>query len=83
MKQIHEPREVLPKIPFRALIPKNSRRITVAGRIVSADRVALAGIRAQCTCMAMGAGHGRRRLFFLRPCHNEPPRRKQRGINKG
>ena len=40
---------------FRALIPKGSSRITVAGRVVSADRVALAGIRAQCTCMAMGA----------------------------
>ncbi len=30
----------------------------VAGRIVSVDRVALAGIRAQCTCMAMGQAMG-------------------------
>ncbi len=50
----HESAELLPKVPFRALIPKGSSRITVAGRIISADRVALAGIRAQCTCMAMG-----------------------------
>jgi len=50
----HESKDLLPKVPFRALIPKGSSRITVAGRIVSADRVALAGIRAQCTCMAMG-----------------------------
>jgi hypothetical protein len=50
--------ELLPKIPMRALIPKGSRRISVAGRIVSADRVAFAGIRAQCTCMAMGQAMG-------------------------
>lgn len=54
----HETKDLLPKVPFRALIPKGSARITVAGRIVSADRVALAGIRAQCTCMAMGQAMG-------------------------
>jgi len=51
-------KDLLPKVPFRALIPKGSSRITVAGRIVSADRIALAGIRAQCTCMAMGQAMG-------------------------
>jgi len=50
--------DLLPKIPMSALIPKGSSRITVAGRIVSADRVAFAGIRAQCTCMAMGQAMG-------------------------
>jgi hypothetical protein len=50
--------ELLPKVPFRALIPRGSRRITVAGRNVSANRVAFAGIRAQCTCMAMGQAMG-------------------------
>jgi hypothetical protein len=54
----HESKDLLPKVPFRALIPKGSSRITVAGRIVSADRIALAGIRAQCTCMAMGQAMG-------------------------
>jgi len=54
----HESQELLPKVPFRALIPKNSERITVAGRIVSAHRVAMAGIRAQCICMAMGQAMG-------------------------
>ncbi|MFX0073231.1 MAG: FAD-dependent oxidoreductase, partial [Candidatus Hermodarchaeota archaeon] len=39
-------------------MPKDSSRITVAGRILSADRMALAGIRAQCTCMAMGQAMG-------------------------
>lgn len=51
-------KDLLPKVPFRALIPKGSSRIIVAGRILSADRVALAGIRAQCTCMAMGQAMG-------------------------
>jgi len=50
--------DLLPKIPMRALIPKGSSRITVAGRIISADRFAFAGIRAQCTCMAMGQAMG-------------------------
>jgi len=50
--------DILPKVPFRALIPKDSYRITVAGRNVSANRVAFAGIRAQCTCMAMGQAMG-------------------------
>jgi hypothetical protein len=47
-----------PTVPFRALIPKGSQRITVAGRNVSANRIAFAGIRAQCTCMAMGQAMG-------------------------
>jgi hypothetical protein len=54
----HESYDLLPKIPYRALIPKGSARITVAGRIISAHRVALAGIRAQCVCMAMGQAMG-------------------------
>ena len=53
-----ESEELLPKVPLRALIPKGSRRITVAGRNISANRVAFAGIRAQCTCMAMGQAMG-------------------------
>ncbi len=54
----HEDEGLLPKVPFRALIPEKSSRIIVAGRIVSAERMALAGIRAQCTCMAMGQAAG-------------------------
>jgi hypothetical protein len=56
--QFLESDDLLPKVPYRALIPKGSRRITVAGRNVSANRVAFAGIRAQCTCMAMGQAMG-------------------------
>jgi hypothetical protein len=54
----HESKDLLPKVPYRALIPRNSARITAAGRIISAHRVALAGIRAQCVCMAMGQAMG-------------------------
>ena len=54
----HKSKDLRPTLPFRALIPKGSSRITVAGRIVSAERMALAGIRAQCTCMAMGQAMG-------------------------
>ena len=50
--------DAVPTVPFRALVPKGSRRLTVAGRNVSANRIAFAGIRAQCTCMAMGQAMG-------------------------
>ena len=56
--QYLESDDLLPKVSLRALIPKGSRRITVAGRNVSANKVAFAGIRAQCTCMAMGQAMG-------------------------
>ncbi|MCG8571686.1 MAG: FAD-dependent oxidoreductase [Spirochaetes bacterium] len=50
----HQSEKMIPKIPFRSLIPKDSSRILVIGRIISSDRKSLAGLRAQCTCMAMG-----------------------------
>lgn len=53
-----EAKDRIPTVPFRALIPQGSRRITVAGRNISANRIAFAGIRAQCTCMAMGQAMG-------------------------
>ena len=54
----HDSRELIPKIPFRSLVPKGSSRITIAGRHLSSDRVSMAGLRAQCTCMAMGQAMG-------------------------
>jgi hypothetical protein len=45
---------VVPTIPLRALIPKGSRNILVAGRSVSSDRLANSGLRVQAPCMAMG-----------------------------
>lgn len=53
-----EREDLLPTVPMRALVPQGSSRITVAGRNLSAERVAFAGIRAQCTCMAMGQAMG-------------------------
>ncbi len=52
------PRGNVPTVPFRALIPKNSRDIMVAGRCVSSDRLANSGLRVQAPCMAMGQAAG-------------------------
>jgi len=49
---------VIPTIPLRALIPKGSRNIMVAGRCVSSDRLGNSGLRVQASCMAMGQAAG-------------------------
>lgn len=54
----HRDKTLIPKVPFGALIPKDSERILAIGRILSSERKALAGLRAQCTCMAMGQAAG-------------------------
>jgi len=48
----------VPTVPLRALIPKGSRNIIVAGRSVSSDRLANSGLRVQASCMAMGQAAG-------------------------
>ena len=48
----------VPTIPLRALIPKASRNIIVAGRSVSSDRLANSGLRVQASCMGMGQAAG-------------------------
>lgn len=45
---------VVPKIPFGALIPKDSKHIIAAGRCISSDVLANSAIRVQATCMATG-----------------------------
>lgn len=52
-----EPGKV-PTIPLRALIPKASQNIIVAGRCVSSDRLANSGLRVQASCMGMGQAAG-------------------------
>ena len=52
------PADVLPTIPFSALIPKGSRRLLAAGRCISSDRAANSGLRVQAPCMAMGQAAG-------------------------
>jgi len=49
---------IVPTIPLRALIPKGSRNIMVAGRCVSSDRLANSGLRVQASCMGMGQAAG-------------------------
>jgi hypothetical protein len=48
----------VPTIPLRALVPKGSRNLLVAGRCVSSDRLANSGLRVQAACMAMGQAAG-------------------------
>jgi hypothetical protein len=49
---------VIPTVPLRALIPKGSKNIIVAGRCVSSDRLANSGLRVQASCMGMGQAAG-------------------------
>ena len=49
---------LVPTIPLRALVPKGSSNILVAGRCVSSDRLANSGLRVQAACMAMGQAAG-------------------------
>ena len=49
---------VVPTVPLRALIPKSSRNLMVAGRCVSSDRLANSGLRVQASCMGMGQAAG-------------------------
>ena len=45
---------IVATVPLRALIPKGSSRLIVAGRCVSSDRLANSALRVQASCMAMG-----------------------------
>ncbi len=49
---------IVPTVPLRALIPKNSRNFIVAGRCVSSDRLANSALRVQASCMGMGQAAG-------------------------
>lgn len=50
----HLEKNTVAKIPFRALIPKNSSNFMVAGRCLSSDRLANSALRVQASCMGMG-----------------------------
>lgn len=49
---------IIPTVPLRALIPKESRNLLVAGRSVSSDRLANSALRVQASSMAMGQAVG-------------------------
>ena len=48
----------MPTIPLSALVPKGSRRILAAGRILSADTLAHSALRVECSCFSMGQAAG-------------------------
>ena len=54
----HLPPGVVPTVPFRALVPKGKENLLVAGRCLSADRLAMSGLRVQAVCMATGQAAG-------------------------
>ncbi len=45
-------------VPYRALIPKGSKHLLAAGRIISSDTDANSALRVQAPCMAMGQAAG-------------------------
>ena len=45
-------------VPLRALTPKGSRNLLVAGRCLSSDRLSNSALRVQATCMATGRAAG-------------------------
>jgi glycine/D-amino acid oxidase-like deaminating enzyme len=52
------PQGVVPTVPLRALVPKGSRNLLVAGRSIASDRGANSALRVQASCMAMGQAAG-------------------------
>jgi len=58
VKPKHLAKGKVPTVPIRALIPKNSQNLLVAGRCVSSDRLANSALRVQASCMAMGQAVG-------------------------
>jgi hypothetical protein len=58
VKPEHLNEGVFPTVPLRALVPKGSRNLIVAGRCVSSDREANSALRVQASCMAMGQAAG-------------------------
>ncbi len=58
VKPAHLKEGVVPAVPLRALVPKGSQNLLVAGRCLSSDRLANSGLRVQATCMATGQAAG-------------------------
>jgi len=57
---------VVSKVPYRALIPQNSRRILCAGRCASSDTYANSALRVEAVCMAMGQVAGSAAAVMLK-----------------
>ena len=58
IEKVYHKENVVSKIPYSALIPKNSKRILCAGRCIASDTYANSAIRVEATCMATGQAAG-------------------------
>ena len=70
------PPGTVPTIPLSALVPKGSRRLLAAGRILSADTLAHSALRVECSCFAMGQAAGAAAALGVRlgvPSRSVPP----------
>lgn len=56
--QEHLEKDIVATVPLRALVPKGSKNLIVAGRCVSSDRLANSALRVQASCMGMGQSAG-------------------------
>ena len=54
----YHPEKVVGKIPYGALVPKNSKNILCAGRCISSDTYANSAVRVEAVCMATGQAAG-------------------------
>jgi hypothetical protein len=72
----------VPTIPLRALVPKSSHNLLVAGRSVSSDRLANSALRVQASCMAMGQAAGAAAALAVQgPCEpRDVPLRKLKDL---
>ncbi|MBE6591605.1 MAG: FAD-dependent oxidoreductase [Ruminococcaceae bacterium] len=58
IKQVFFKEGVYARIPYSALVPKGSRHLICAGRMISSDTDANSALRVQAPCMAMGQAAG-------------------------
>lgn len=58
IKQKFHEENVVPEIPYSALIPKNAKRVLCAGRCISSDTDANSAVRVEAVCMATGQAAG-------------------------
>ena len=58
IKQVFHAPGIVPTVPYTALLPKRSRYLLAAGRIVGSDTDANSALRVQAPCMAMGQAAG-------------------------
>lgn len=58
IKMIHLAENIVPKIPYSALVPKKSNYVISCGRCISSDTDANSAIRVEAVCMATGQAAG-------------------------